>query len=91
MFDPAGFIIPDGRIVCIQFHFDLFVLVYLPYLFSIANLDDWLTVHRSITLVDLQFDAQNFCDDTRGYIYIYIYTHLRRRPPEDEQGNTRNT
>ena len=23
-----------------------------------ANLDDWLTVHRSITLVDLQLDAQ---------------------------------
>jgi hypothetical protein len=23
------------------------------------NLDDWLTVHRSITLVDLQLDAQN--------------------------------
>jgi hypothetical protein len=23
-------------------------------------LDDWLTVHRSMTLVDLQFDAQNF-------------------------------
>ena len=23
------------------------------------NLDDWLTVHRSIILVDLQLDAQN--------------------------------
>jgi hypothetical protein len=23
------------------------------------DLDDWLTVHRSITLVDFQFDAQN--------------------------------
>jgi len=29
LFDPAGFIIPDGNIVFIQFCFDLFVLVYL--------------------------------------------------------------
>jgi hypothetical protein len=28
-------------------------------------LDDWLTVHRSITLVDLQLDAQN------SYLFIY--------------------
>jgi len=47
--------------------------VHLSCSFSIANLDDWLTVHRSITLVGLQLDAQ-----------------LRRRPPEDEQGNARN-
>ena len=38
-----------------------FVLVYLYCLFSIANLDDWLTVRRSITLVHLQLDAQNSC------------------------------
>jgi len=54
----ADFIIPDVRIVFIQFYFDLFVLVYLSCLFSIANLDDWLTVHRNITLVDLRLDAQ---------------------------------
>jgi len=41
------------------------VLVYLSCLFSIANLDDWLTVHRSITLVDLQLDAQN------SYLFTY--------------------
>jgi len=28
-------------------------------------LNDWLTVHRSITLVDLQLDAQN------SYLFIY--------------------
>ena len=28
-------------------------------------IDDWLTVHRSITLVDLQLDAQN------SYLFIY--------------------
>ena len=97
------------------------------------SLDDWLTVHRNITLVDFQLDAQNSnlftyntfikilymfrvlpcsssgglrrnciyiwslwyrhslqspaeSDDTRGCIYI----QLRRRPPEDEQGNARN-
>jgi len=39
--------------------------VHLSCLFSIANLDDWLTVRRSITLVDLHLDAQNF------YLFIY--------------------
>ena len=29
------------------------------------NLDDWLIVHRSITLVDLQLDAQN------SYLFTY--------------------
>jgi len=32
---------------------------------SKADLDDWLTVHRSITLVDLQLDAQN------SYLFTY--------------------
>jgi hypothetical protein len=62
-------------------------------------------VHRSITLVDPQIDAQIL-------IYLHIihsfltnaqdshlqgvtipeaaYIQLRRRPPEDEQGNARN-
>jgi len=31
----------------------------------IFDLDDWLTVHRSITLVDLQLDAQN------SYLFTY--------------------
>jgi hypothetical protein len=61
----AGFIMPDGLIVFVQFYFDLFVLAYLSCLFSIANLDDWLTVHHSITLVDLQLDAQN------SYLFTY--------------------
>jgi len=39
--------------------------VHLSCLFSVANLDDWLTVHRSITSVDLQLDAQN------SYLFIY--------------------
>jgi len=30
-----------------------------------ANLDDWLTVHRSTTLVDFQLDAQN------SYLFTY--------------------
>jgi hypothetical protein len=30
-----------------------------------ANLDGWLTVHRSITLVDFQLDAQN------SYLFLY--------------------
>ena len=114
-------------------------------------IDDWLTVHRSITLVDLQLDAQNSylfaynifieilymfralpCSSSgglrRNFIYAAsgivtvcgglsfapvkkelsfltgaqdshlqrvtipeaAYIQLRRRPPEDEQGNARN-
>jgi len=30
-----------------------------------VNLDDWLTVHRSITLVDFQLDGQN------SYLFTY--------------------
>jgi len=30
-----------------------------------TSLDDWLTVHRGITLVDLQLDAQN------SYLFTY--------------------
>jgi len=33
-----------------------------------SGLDDWLTVHRSITLVDLQPDAQNS--------YLFTYNNL---------------
>ena len=102
------------------------------------HLDDWLTVHRSITLVDLQLDAQNSylftyntfikilcmfralpCSSSGGLRRNCInaasgkgsssfltgaqdshlqrvtmpeaaYIQLRRRPPEDEQGNARN-
>jgi len=32
---------------------------------EIRSLDDWLTVHRSITLVNFQLDAQNS-------LFIYI-------------------
>jgi len=33
----------------------------------IPKLDDWLTVHRNITLVNFQLNAQNF-------IYIYFFS-----------------
>jgi hypothetical protein len=36
-----------------------------------ANLDDWLTVHRSITLVDLQLDAK------KNLIYLHIIHLLK--------------
>jgi len=32
---------------------------------NLQDLDDWLTVHRSITLVDLQFDAHS------SYLFTY--------------------
>jgi hypothetical protein len=34
-------------------------------IFCLFCFDDWLTVHRSITLVDFQLDAQN------SYLFIY--------------------
>jgi hypothetical protein len=83
-------------------------------------LDDWLNLHRSIILVDLQLDTQNsYLFTYKTFIkivYIFLalpcsssgglcrncmyaasgipeaaYTQLRRRIPEDEQGNVRNT
>ena len=38
-----------------------------PVLWKVTpvNLDDWLTAHRSITLVDFQLDAQN------SYLFTY--------------------
>jgi hypothetical protein len=62
-----------------------------------TGIDDWFTVHHSITLVDLQLDAQN------SYLFTYntfikILYVFRALPcsssgglrPEDEQDNARN-
>ena len=64
----------------------------------IANIDDWFTVHHSITLAVFQLDAQNSYLFTYNIfikiLYIFrpeaAYVQLWRRPPEDEQDNTRN-
>jgi hypothetical protein len=40
--------------------------------FSVYH-DDWLTVHRSITLVDLQLDAQNSCLFTYNTFIKILY------------------
>jgi hypothetical protein len=139
----------NQRIIEFGMYFDFRILILDSYF--LVDLDDWLTVHRNITLIDFQLDVQNsylftynifikilymfralpcsssgglrcnciyaasgivtlcrwlFCaltgkefflnrctgqspaesNDTRGCIYI----QLRRRPPEDEQGNARN-
>jgi hypothetical protein len=37
-------------------------------------LDEWLTVHRSITFVDLQLDAQNSCLFTYNTFIRILYT-----------------
>jgi hypothetical protein len=52
-------------------------------------LDDWLTVHRSITLVDLQLDAQNsylFTCNT----FIKILYMFRALPCSSSGGLRRN-
>jgi hypothetical protein len=55
----------------------------------VVNLDDWLTVHRSITLVDFQLDAQN------SYLFIYntfnkILYMFRALPCSSSGGLRRN-
>jgi hypothetical protein len=43
--------------------------IHIVYIMSVLstrrNLNDWLTIHHSITLVDFQIDAQN------SYLFIY--------------------
>jgi len=55
----------------------------------VLRLDDWLTVHRSITLVDLQLDAQN------SYLFTYntfikILYIFRALPCSSSEGLCRN-
>ena len=56
---------------------------------QILPLDDWLTVHRSITLVNLQLDAQN------SYLFTYntfikILYMFRALPCSSSAGLHRN-
>ena len=56
---------------------------------GIEIIDDWLTVHRSITLFDLQLDAQN------SYLFIYntfikILYMFRALPCSSSGGLRRN-
>jgi hypothetical protein len=51
----------------------------------------WPCIIVYITLVDLQLDAQNSCLFTYNILIPEAaYIQLRRRPPEEEQGNARN-
>jgi hypothetical protein len=52
-------------------------------------LDDWLTVHRSITLVDLQLDAQNSHLFTYN-AFIKILYMFRGLPRSSSGGLCRN-
>jgi hypothetical protein len=65
-------------------------IVYVPVTIqNLTLLDDWLTVHRSITLVDLQLDAQN------SYLFTYntfikILYMFRALPCSSSGGLLRN-
>ena len=65
-------------------------LVFWYFFFTVLrNLDDWLTVHRSITLVDFQLDSQNsylFKYNT----YIKILYMFRALPCSSSGGLRRN-
>ena len=54
-----------------------------------CRLDDWLTVHRSITLVDFQLDAENSYLFTYN-IFIKILYMLRALPCSSSGGLRRN-
>jgi hypothetical protein len=59
------------------------------HLTSSCILDYWLTVHRGITLIDFQLDAQNFC----LFIYntfIKILYMFRALPCSSSEGLRRN-
>jgi hypothetical protein len=64
----------------------------MSYMFADSlqeDLDNWLTVHHSITLVDLQFDAQN------SYLFTYntfikIFYMFRTLPYSASGGLLRN-
>jgi hypothetical protein len=53
------------------------------------NLDDWLTVHRSITLANFQLDAQNFYLFTYN-TFIKILYMFRALPCSSSGGLRRN-
>ena len=50
--------------------YDLNILYELP---NDVSLDDWLTVHHSVTLVDLQLDAQTSCLFTYNTLIKILY------------------
>jgi hypothetical protein len=54
-----------------------------------VDLDDWLTVHRSITLINLQLDAQNSYLFTYN-IFIKILYMFRALPCSSLGGPCRN-
>jgi hypothetical protein len=56
---------------------------------SLLNLDDWLTVHHSIILVDLQLDAQNSYLFTHN-TFIKILYMFRALPCSSSGGVRRN-
>ena len=55
-----------------------------------SDLHDWLTVHRSITLVDLQLDAQNSYLFTYSNTFIKILYMFRALPCSSSGGLRRN-
>ena len=54
-----------------------------------VKLDDWLVVHRSITLANLQLDAQNSCLFTYN-TFIKILYMFRASPCSSSGGLRRN-
>jgi len=63
--------------------------IYLVLLTLVYGLDDWLTMHHSITLVDLQLGAQNSCLFTYN-TFIKILYMFRALPSSSSGGLRRN-
>ena len=69
----------------------IYIYIYIyRYIYCYNILDDWSTVlHRSITLVDLQLDAQNSCLFTYNTV-IKIPCMFRALPCSSSGGLRRN-
>jgi len=71
-----------------------FIAFFYPLFFfemnmAKTNLDDWLAVHHSITLVDLQLGAHNSCLFTYN-TFIKILYMFRALPYSSSGGLRRN-
>ena len=77
----------NQHIIEFGMYFDFRLPVFDTYF--LVDLDDWLTVHRSITLVDLQLDVQNSYLFTY-YPFIKIIYMFRALPCSSSGGLRRN-
>jgi len=95
LFKSASFIVPDSRIILIQFRFDVLVLVYLFCLFSIAEFYVLLTLHP-ITIPILYMFRATISSSSgesivsiRSLVYVHLNLHTTRSPTQTNSAVSR--